>query len=126
MIYDLHYVVPLVRPNSLYTFMGDAYEDLQWLDPVQTKPTLEELQQKLNEISSIEPMRLLRIERNKRLADVDWITIKYYSQGLSVPDAWKNYTQALRDITIGADPKCLANGRLDLDSVSWPSIPSDT
>lgn len=126
MIYDLHYVVPLVRPNSLYTFMGDAYEDLQWLDPVQTKPTLEELQQKLNEISSIEPMRLLRIERNKRLADVDWIAVKYYSQGLNVPDAWKNYTQALRDITIGADPKCLPNGRLDLDSVAWPSIPSDT
>lgn len=125
MKYDLHYVVPLVRPGASYVFEGDDYSGLKWLDNEQSKPTLEELQAKVDEVNSAEPMRLLRIERNKRLAEVDWVTVKYYSQGLSVPDAWKNYTQALRDITIGANPQLLPNARLDLGSVSWPSIPSD-
>lgn len=123
MIYDLHYVVPLVRPNASYAFMGDNYTDLQWLDPVQTKPTLEELQAKLDEVNSAEPMRLLRIERNKRLADVDWITSKYTSQKLPVPDEWANYMQSLRDITIDTNPQLLPNGRLDMDSINWPTIP---
>lgn len=124
MIYDLHYVVRLVRPGASYIFTGDDYSGLEWLDKIQSKPTLKELQDKVNELNSIEPMRLLRIERNKRLADVDWVTIKYNSQGLQVPNNWKTYTQALRDITDNANPKCLPDGSLDLSSVNWPVIPS--
>lgn len=124
MIYDLHYVVRLVRPSASYIFKGDDYSGLEWLDKIQSKPTLKELQDKVNELNSIEPMRLLRIERNKRLADVDWVTIKYNSQGLQVPIDWKNYTQALRDITDNASPRCLPDGNLDLSSVDWPVIPS--
>ena len=124
MIYDLHAAVPLVRPGASYIFYGDDYSGLEWLDKTQSKPSLRELQNKVNELNSIEPMRLLRIERNKRLAAVDWVTIKYNSQGLPVPDNWKNYTQALRDITDNASPRCLPDGSLDLSSVDWPVIPS--
>jgi len=126
MIYDLHYAVPLVRPGAKYIFSGEDYSGLEWLDKVQTKPSLKELQDKINELSSIEPMRLLRIERNKRLAQVDWVTTKYNSQNLAVPDDWKTYTQALRDITDNANPRCLPSGELDLSSVNWPAIPSST
>jgi len=127
MIYDLHSAVPLLRPNAQYIFEGEKYSGLQWLDNIQSKPTLEELQNKVDELNSIEPMRLLRIERNKRLSEIDWVTIKYNSQNLPIPKGWSDYTQSLRDITITCrNPSCMPDGRLDMSSVNWPIMPSNT
>ena len=74
-----------------------------------------------------EPMRLLRIERNRRLAEADWVTLKAYSQGVEVPPIWKNYMQALRDlpyvcIHMTDDvPKLDEQG--NLINVPWPDVP---
>jgi len=48
----------------------------------------------------IEPklLRNFRQERNRRLADVDWVTLKAYSTDTPVPDEWKTYMQTLRDL----------------------------
>ena len=40
----------------------------------------------------------LRAQRNKRLAEVDWVTLRVYSTGTPVPEEWKAYMQALRDL----------------------------
>ena len=40
----------------------------------------------------------LRTKRNTLLADVDWVTLKAYSTDTPVPDEWKTYMQALRDL----------------------------
>jgi hypothetical protein len=41
----------------------------------------------------------IRNERNKRLADTDWVIIKAKETGTNISAAWKNYRQELRDIT---------------------------
>ena len=46
-------------------------------------------------------MRLLRIERDKRIAKTDWRA----SSDLTLSDAWKTYRQALRDLPASATPK---------------------
>lgn len=38
------------------------------------------------------------MERNTRLTNTDWVVTKSLESGQSVPDAWKTYRQALRDV----------------------------
>ena len=64
-------------------------------------------------------MRLLRVERDKRIALTDWRA----SSDLTLTDVWKTYRQALRDIT-AQTPKLDSNYDLDLTSVNWPTEPS--
>ena len=40
----------------------------------------------------------LREERNQKLKDSDWVVTKSLETGVAVPDAWKTYRQALRDL----------------------------
>ena len=44
-------------------------------------------------------MQVVRTERNQKLAETDWIVTKCSEEGISVPNDWKVYRQALRDIT---------------------------
>ena len=66
---------------------------------------------KKDELVAAEPMRLLREERNRRIAETDW----RFSSDLTADSAWADYRQALRDITKNAT---------SLDDVSWPSQPT--
>ena len=65
-------------------------------------------------------MRLLRIERDQRLASCDWRA----SSDLTLADAWKTYRQALRDLPASASPSLDSDYDLDLTSVTWPTEPS--
>ena len=65
-------------------------------------------------------MRLLRIERNKRLAECDWMA----NSDVTMSSAWKTYRQSLRDLPSSATPKLDSFGDLDLTSVTWPTKPS--
>lgn len=65
---------------------------------------------KLTELNNAEPLKLLREERNRRIAETDW----WASSDLTMTTAQDNYRQALRDIT---------NHYTDLDTVVWPTKP---
>ena len=65
-------------------------------------------------------MRLLRLERDKRIVLTDWRA----SSDLTLADAWKTYRQALRDLPATASPKLDSVNELDLTSVTWPTEPS--
>ena len=69
-------------------------------------------------------MRLLRLERNKRLTACDWIITMHKELGTNIPAAWKTYRQALRDLPEGANPTVDTRGELDLTSVTFPTEPS--
>ena len=77
------------------------------------------LEDEIKKIEAAEPMRLLRIERDRRIAKTDWRA----SSDLTITDAWKTYRQALRDITTQT-PKLNSDYELDLTSVTWPTEPS--
>ena len=66
---------------------------------------------KKTELVNAEPMRLLREERNRRIAETDWMG----NSDVTMSDAWKTYRQELRDITKSAT---------SLDDVTWPNKPS--
>ena len=61
------------------------------------------------------PLEGLRHERKLRLAETDWVVAKSTETGTPIPDEWKTYRQALRDITKTAT---------SLDDVTWPTKPS--
>ena len=66
-----------------------------------------------------EPMRLLRVERNRLLAETDW----WASSDLSITDEQKKYREDLRDLPSSASPKLTSNGTLDMSSVTFPTKP---
>ena len=109
-----------LRPGAEYIVRGDVYSGIEWLDSGQTKPTETEINNKISELNSAEAMRLLRLERNARIAETDWRA----SSDLTISDAWKTYRQALRDLPATASPSLDSNGDLDLTSVTWPTEPS--
>ena len=57
-------------------------------------------------------MKMLRMERNAKLAETDWTQSRDVT--LSNDSAWSTYRQALRDITDSAT---------SLDDVTWPTKP---
>ena len=73
---------------------------------------------KIAELEAAEPMRLLRIERNRKLTGTDWRMVKDY-KGTDQAD-WEVYRQALRDLPATAEPK-LENGQLT--NITWPEEP---
>ena len=71
-------------------------------------------------LQSREPMRLLRIERDRLLAETDWMG----NSDVTMSSAWTKYRQDLRDLPASSDPKLDSNGALDMSSVTFPTKPS--
>ena len=79
-------------------------------DPSHFGTTWAKVSAKKAELVSAEPMRLLREERNRRLAETDW----WAMSDRTMTSAQTTYRQALRDITDSAT---------SLDDVTWPTKP---
>ena len=109
-----------LRPGAEWILRGDDLSSLEWSDSSYTIPTETEINSKISELDAAEAMRLLRLERNARIAETDWRA----SSDLTISDAWKNYRQALRDLPASASPSLDSNYELDLTSVTWPTEPS--
>ena len=120
MKYDVTHALQALKPGSEWVLRGEDYSGLEWLDSKQTQPTETEVNSKISELDNAEPMKLLREERNRRIALTDWSA----SSDLTLADAWKTYRQALRDLPASASPKLDSNYELDLTSVTWPTEPS--
>ena len=120
MKYTISDAILILRPGAEWIVRGDVYSGIEWLDSGQTKPTETEINNKISELNSAEAMRLLRLERNARIAETDWRA----SSDLTMSDAWKTYRQALRDLPATASPSLDSNYDLDLTSVTWPTEPS--
>jgi len=120
MKYDIPSALQVLRPGAEWTLDGDEYTGLDWIDSGQTKPTETEINDKIAELDSAEAMKLLRQERNRRIALTDWRA----GSDLTLASAWSTYRQALRDLPASASPKLDSNYNLDLTSVTWPTKPS--
>jgi len=118
MIYTKMDALVSLKPNGEYTWTGTDYSGLVGSD----KPTEAEIDTELARLNNLEPMKLLRFERDKRLTACDWTQSRDIT--LSNDDAWKTYRQALRDLPASASPSLNSFGNLDLTSVTWPTKPS--
>lgn len=86
--------------------------------------TWEEYSAKYPIVEAARGVKFLRFERNKLLAETDWImTIDNY-QTLSNKEEWSNYRQALRDITANPPPYVWTElGGLDIAKMRMPIKP---
>ena len=64
-----------------------------------------------------------RAERDKRLADCDWVVIKALEAGTSVASDWVTYRTALRDITSHSNWPDLEYPDMDGTGGDWPTSP---
>ena len=97
----------ILRPNAKWVLRDDQIE---WVDTEQSEPTKTEISDKVAELKAAEPMKLLRAERDRLIAETDW----WASSDLTMTDEQKKYRQDLRDITKSAT---------SLDDVTWPTKP---
>ena len=119
MIYDKYYALKSLKPSKQFVWRGTDYSGLEWLES-DTPPTESEIDTEVTRLNNAEPMRLLRVERDRLLAVCDWRA----SSDLTLTDNWKTYRQALRDLPVSASPKLDSNGDLDMTSVTFPTEPS--
>ena len=75
-----------------------------------TSVTWSQISAKVTELKDEEPMRLLRVERNRLIAETDWWVLP----DRTATQAQRDYRQALRDIT---------DTYTSLDTVVWPTQP---
>ena len=89
-------------------------------DPKDFGTTWKAVSDKKTELTNAEPMRLLRFERDRLLAETDWMA----NSDVTLADNWKTYRQSLRDLPASASPKLSADGSLDMSSITFPTKPS--
>ena len=89
---------------------------VEWHDS-RPQPSQSEINAKISELRDVEPMRLLREERNRKLAETDWMA----NSDVTLSDDWKTYRQALRDLPSTASPTLDEEG--NLTNVTWPTKP---
>jgi len=78
------------------------------------QPTEEEIQAKIAELQAAEPMRLLRLERDRLIQQTDWWVLP----DRTATPAQLAYRQALRDLPANSTPALDENG--NLTGVEWP------
>ena len=119
MIIDIHRALVELYPEGAgYMQEGLQYSGLKWTDS-RSKPTETEIQTKIAELKALEPMRLLRQERNRRLAETDWRMHSDYPG--SNQEVWRTYRQALRDLPATQEPQLDSQG--NLKNITWPEVP---
>ena len=104
------------RDQTIYVM---ATGEIKWKDGHET--TEEEtntINAKIVELRNAEPMRLLRLERNKKLAETDWMS---FSDSPTMSTEWQTYRQSLRDLPSTASPSLDEDG--NLTNVTWPTKP---
>lgn len=121
MKYDIPSALQVLTPGAEWVLRGENYSGLEWIKGNgHDKPTEDVLNAKISELDGAEAMKLLREERDRRIAKSDWRA----SSDLTISDDWKTYRQALRDLPASATPTLNSTFDLDLTSVTWPTEPS--
>ena len=125
MMYGMIDAIYALRPGVKgFTIKGNDYSGLEWKNDTHTKPTEEEINQKIAELNAGVAYKALRDERNRRLAETDWTQLKDVDLDIIRERDWNNYRQALRDLPDKSNPKLDSRGILDVSSVTWPTKPS--
>ena len=109
------------HPNSGLKIIGKCESDLSGvtiMDDSSLSFTFEDVLTKKKEMEAAEPMRLLREERNRRIAQTDWWVLP----DRTASQEQKDYRQALRDLPSTAEPQLDENDQLT--NVTWPTKPT--
>lgn len=104
-----------LAPNAMWELRGKGtYSDIVWLDDNIGKPSEKEYNETVDRLLAEAPINALRKQRDRIIAETDWIITMHKEKGTDIPTEWKTYRQALRDIT---------ETYSSLDDVVWPEKP---
>lgn len=121
---DIAKVLSEKYDGAEWSLVANDYEQLTW-DDTNTipKPSLEELQQKWEEVKEERPMKILRRDRDFLLKNTDMYGLSDFKfKSEESKQAWLEYRQALRDITTTAQPEL--NEFDEVINVTWPTPPT--
>jgi hypothetical protein len=96
---------------------GWVVTDGNWSAPVVHTPSEQEIadaQAALLTQQTIELSASVRVERDNKLKETDWIVIKNLELNANIPGAWEVYRQALRDVPTQAGFPW---------TITWPDAP---
>ena len=108
-----------LTPEAQWSMNGEDYNQLQWYSPDIPKPTRAQVEAKIQELKAAEPMRLLRVERDRLLAETDWWAVS----DRTMTSEQSSYRQALRDLPDTATPVLDPTSALGISGVDWPVKP---
>jgi len=116
---DISQALLTLAPGAQWAMNADDYNQLQWFSEDIPKPTILEVEAKIAELRAAEPMRRLRVERDRLIAETDWWVL---------PDRTPTseqlaYRQALRDLPSTATPVLDPTTRLGISGFDWPIKP---
>ena len=94
----------VLRPGAEWVLRGDTYDGIEWLDTIQSKPTLKEVQDEIARLEAQAPLEACKEEAKRRLAATDWSVLA--DVGLQNQDAFVFYRLNLRNLVRNpvADP----------------------
>jgi hypothetical protein len=102
-------------PNAEWIVRGNTVE---WKDTNEPEPSESEIQAKIAELTAAEPLRLLRQQRDQKLAQSDWMAV---ADRTMTPEQIA-YRQSLRDMPAN-NPDVALNEAGELINVTWPTEP---
>ena len=116
---DIAKALVKLSPGAEWAISADDYNQLQWFSEDIPKPTRAQVEAKIAELKAAEPIRLLRVERDRLIAETDWWVL---------PDRTPTseqlaYRQALRDLPDTSSPVLDPTSRIGISGVSWPVKP---
>ena len=112
-------IVETDAPLSYESTSGHIHEDgtysLKW-DATKKEIVKDDTAKTAWELA--EEWKRIRTERNRLLAETDWVVIKARENGGQVSTAWKTYRVALRDLPAEQSDKT------KYSEITWPTQPS--
>ena len=107
--------------KTRFDILVELYPENRWItnnNGIQNLDNVEIDENRVNEIFSLEPIRLLRIERTRILQESDWMA----NSDVTMSDAWRTYRQTLRDLPANS-PNVALDEQGNLINVTWPTKP---
>ena len=95
----------------------EVWGNIEWLNPEEA-PSEQVFNARLQEELAAEPMRLLRLERDRLIASTDWWVLP----DRTPTQAQLDYRQALRDLPSNS-PNAALDEQGQLINVTWPEMP---
>ena len=83
-----------LKPSAEWTLRGDTYADLEWLDKKQTKPTEQEVEEKIAEIKYQEEVNVYQEKRKLEYPSWEDQLDQIYHSGI---DVWKANIKTVKD-----------------------------
>jgi hypothetical protein len=116
---DISHALAKLASGAEWGVADNDYNTLQWFSNDIPKPTRAEVEAKIEELKEAEPMRLLRVHRDKLLKETDWWAVS----DRTMTSEQSAYRQALRDLPDNSSPILDNKSELGISGVTWPTKP---